>query len=175
MRGQPGEAKQDVPRSPNRRVLPPESRPGIWAADENAPKPKRNVNPQANANRTRAPMEDTPAGIPDAAWKACWDTTQKCLNNYEDTSYYSDADYDCMRWWLLVACGTSANGFTEYRPEVAQKWGEGWDTKRYIDASHEIRSIVCHYVPDMPRRLSKDYERLAGACMPQWRALFTAP
>ncbi|NOK05791.1 MULTISPECIES: hypothetical protein [Myxococcus] len=168
--GQPADVYHpNVPRGRNRRVLPPSARPGIWASDGD---PARRAKVQVTPGRATRAVTRTPDGIPDAAWKECWKDAQQCIREEEDTQWLADDDYECLRWNLLTACGGQANGAAEMSPEVARRWGRGWDTRAFYDDAREKKLNVCVDAGRLAQRLNDTYERLHARCSPLWSAAF---
>ncbi|MFP2963364.1 hypothetical protein ACLEPN_37830 [Myxococcus sp. 1LA] len=122
-------------------------------------------------SRASASVASTPAGIPERAWKKCWQDVQACITEEEDTQGLGDAQYECLRRHMLYACGALANASAEVRPEVARKWGKGWDTSAFGASTRTETMAACRKVSDL-ERVNEVYERLHARCAPSWAAFF---
>lgn len=100
-RGQPGAIDPDrktLPRGPDKRVLPPESRPGIWASDGDARR--------ALILRIRRPLPGrVPAGGSKELWARCWQDVQEQLLADPEVLMLSELEMECLRNSLLGTCG----------------------------------------------------------------------
>lgn len=126
--GQPGhERGRSVPRSTDRRVLPPESTPGIWASDGDARR--------AMELRICRPV---PGRVPDGAsrqmWHLCWSDVVELLRAEDAVFNLSEAEMECLRHLLLSDCAgwlmgrakNAANGGgTEADREVMERYFPG--------------------------------------------------
>lgn len=125
--GQPGSQRERVPRSENRRVLPPEERPGIWASD-------------GDARRTMELRISRPAPgrVPDGAskemWRKCWADVAELMRAEPRVLDLSEKEMECLRHMLLTDCA----GWLMGRAENAQK-GNG---------TANDRAVLERYFPD---------------------------
>lgn len=110
--GQPGQTdgRGLVPRSTDKRVLPPEERPGIWASDGDERR--------AFVLRMKRPVPGSvPDGITAAMWKRCWNDVVALLVDEPAVYFLTEAEMECLRQRLLATCGEHWIG----RLETAQK------------------------------------------------------
>lgn len=109
--GQPGHQRgRNVPRSDDKRVLPPEERPGIWASDGDARR--------ALVLRIQRPRPGTvPDGATKEIWTKCWADVASLLLDEPAVYFLSEKEMECLRHRLLDGCGQHFIG----RLEAAQR------------------------------------------------------
>lgn len=98
-------AQPALPPSPNKRVLPPSSAPGLWSADtKSSHKP---AGMSARQYRSQKDIRDLPdiEGLSNPALLTCWATTQQGLNDEARTQTLDGDEYECLRLKLLDQCG----------------------------------------------------------------------
>lgn len=154
-----------LPPSPNKRVLPPESKPGIWSADTMA----------SNADKVSKRIEAapaTPAGLPEAAWGHCWNTTQTCLLAEASAVAASDAAFNCLRMQFAAVCGGQIADYGESGVKATlAKYGRGpYSHKDFSDATRDMKRRECAKMnaADLST-FDRLYESLYARCAPKWR------
>lgn len=158
--GQPGQQRTPgVSRSTDRRVLPPEERPGIWASDGDARR--------ALILRMRRQLPGrVPDGITPALWKRCWEDVVSLMVDEPAAYFLTEAELECLRQRLLATCGehwigrleTAQKRRAEERGDVAflQQWNGDVNYKDWEDAMIDRRR---HRRCDGP---GADTERVGG-------------
>lgn len=157
----PPGTQSGLPKSTNKRVLPPEARPGIWASDGADKAPDI-----ASRLEEPAPLPD---GIASKAWKVCWSTSQSCILSDPRGVRATLAQFQCLRWEFSGVCGSlmvdkgaaNLSGFH-------RKYGAGpYD----LDAFHAA-TRPANYAPCKEAWTSKGYEDLHrwlyAKCSPEW-------
>jgi len=136
-RGQPGSIDPEratLPRGQDKRVLPPEARPGVWASDGDARR--------ALILRVKRPMPSPAEGISREAWRKCWSDVVEMLLNSEAALSLTETELECLRNTLLGECGQWYTGRAdEYRkegtrPDFLRRYfpdGE-WDSRAFQEA-----------------------------------------
>lgn len=164
-RGQPGTVGPDgkrLPPSPNKRVLPPEARPGIWASDK-ADKGNTVVERLHEA-------QPTPKGLPASAWRKCWNDSQTCLLGDPRGVRAPFKEYDCLREMFASACGGWMADRGEHgHPDTVARYGRGpYDVGDVYDATRVRKAKACAEVDRSGERFNDLYKNLYAKCSPMW-------
>lgn len=150
-----------LPKSTDKRVLPPEERPGIWASDGADKAPDI-----ASRLEEPAPLPD---GIASKAWKACWSTSQSCILSDPRGVRASLAEYQCLRWEFSGACGGVMvdKGMHNYKGFRA-KYGAGpYDLEAFHTSVRPAEYGPCKEAWRQEGYKSL-YEWLYAKCSPEW-------
>lgn len=150
-----------LPLSPDKRVLPAEARPGIWASDG------ADKTPDVASRLEEAPA--TPSGIAQKAWKQCWSTSQSCILADPRGVRATLAQFQCLRWEFSGVCGGIMvdKGALKY-PGFRAKYGAG---PYNLDDFHAA-TRPANYAPCKEAWPSKGYDDLYrwlyAKCSPEW-------
>lgn len=153
-----------LPKSPDKRMLPTEERPGIWASDGESKK-------DDVASRLEVP-EPTPEGTTGRAWRACWNSVQSCLLADPRAVRASLVEFQCLRWEMTSVCGGLLTDKGTYKyPGFIAKYGAGpYDVRKFYTATRPANYEACKKA-----WLTSTYDDLHrwlySRCSPEWYKL----